>query len=73
MSELKVKEHQDWSRNQSGVLVNANINEYKTFIKKRQVIESKDEQIAALNTNINNIGEELQTLKELVYKLIQEK
>lgn len=68
----KVESNPYWSRTDNGVLVNSNISEYQNYLKRRQMEESKDAKIASLSETINNMSRQIDELKKLVLKSIED-
>lgn len=67
---LTVKEKPDWSRTDSGTLVNSNFNDYQQYLQRKKIAESKDAQIGSLQSTINNMQGKIDKLEELIQQLI---
>ena len=63
---IKVQDYPNWVRNPDGTLVNTNLSEYQSYLKKKQVKQAEAERIDSLESKINNIEEQLSTIISLL-------
>lgn len=69
----KVKEAPNWSRDNTGTLVNADVSGYQSYLTRKKVLDKKDSQIQSLQNTINNMDTRMQALESLVEQLVKGK
>jgi hypothetical protein len=71
---LKVQGHEGLVRDTStGAIINTNKSELDNYLRQRAIAEQKDLQISKQAEDINNMKEEIQEIKSLIYQLLDTK
>jgi hypothetical protein len=71
---LKVQGHEGLVRDTStGAIINTNKSELDNYLRQRAIAEQKDLQISKQAEDINNMKEEIQEIKSLIYQLLDAK
>jgi hypothetical protein len=71
---LKVRGYEGLVRDtSSGAIINTNTAELQNYLRQRELAEQKDLQISKQSEDINNMKEEIQEIKSLIYQLLDTK
>ena len=54
----------------NGVIVNTNNDSRSAYLKQRSILQSKDAEINSLQSQINNVSDELSQIKTLLLELL---
>ena len=69
----RVEGHTHLYRNEVGAIINKDEHAYSAYVKKRDSLRRKDENISTLSEQLNEAKQEIEKLKELVKLALADK
>jgi len=70
MDKLNVDGHPDLYRDlKSGAIINNNPSDYESYLKSYQARKSEKERVANIETNLNELKDEINEIKKLLQQL----
>ena len=67
---IPVQDQPNWFRDESGAIVNSDTTEYQNFLKRKDAVEAKSNEIVSMKNQINTLNNSVENLSDKLNQIL---